>query len=69
MALEICWTPQAIKSLGNIAEYLNDNCSERVSQKFMAKTKTQIKLLSVFPRLGKIQDAQKGIRALLLIKH
>jgi plasmid stabilization system protein ParE len=69
MALEIRWTPQAIESLDKIAKYLSENWSSVVCQKFMAKTKAQIKLLSIFPRLGKVQNADKDIRALLLVKQ
>lgn len=69
MALTIRWTPEAIKSLGQIAEYLTENWNARVCKNFMTKTRTKIKLLSIFHRLGKVQNPEKNIRALLIVKQ
>ena len=69
MALEIHWSKQADKKFNKILEYLLVEWNERVTKSFVKKVFDLIETLSEFPKIGAIENKDKGIRGFTVVKQ
>ena len=66
MAYQIEWTKKADKTLYTQVNYLAEHWSEKVVAEFVDKVYHVTNLLETFPEMGKVMDAGKGIRGVLI---
>ncbi len=69
MAQQIIWTKRADSTLYKQVSYLAEHWSERVVTEFVDKVYHTTNLLTDFPEMGKVIDAKKGIRSVLINPH
>ena len=66
MAYQIKWTKRTDRTLYKQVDYLAENWPDRVITEFVDKVYHIINLLTDFPEMGKVLDAEKGIRGVLI---
>ena len=69
MIESVKWTKRAAKSFDKIVEYITNEWSEKVANKFILKVKEFISSLQKQPKTGKIALEEKGIRGFVLSRH
>jgi len=69
MALTISWTTRASSNFDNIIEYLELQWGDKVASQFIKNVYDFLELISEFPKLGSIENKEKGIRGFTLLKQ
>lgn len=69
MAIKILWTKRALNNFQAIIQYLEVKFGEHATKAFAAKVHNFVDNLQDFPKLGSIQNAEKGIRGFVLVKQ
>ncbi len=69
MALEIIWSPRAIKNFDSVITYLKKDWTEREIKNFVAQTFKTLNLISESPYLYKPLTGNKTIREAIITKH
>ncbi|ASB50974.1 type II toxin-antitoxin system RelE/ParE family toxin [Alkalitalea saponilacus] len=69
MALELKWTKRADKKFDRTLEYLSTEWGDQVTKSFVGKVYDFLDLLIDYPKLGSIENKEKGIRGFSIIKQ
>ena len=69
MALEVVWSPRAIKNFDSIIEYIEQHWTEREVRNFVKQTLKTVSLVSEFPHLYKTLVGKEAIREAVITKH
>lgn len=69
MALQIKWTANALEDYRQIVEYLMEEWSVSIAEKFIDIVESRIETLSSYPYLGLASLKDSSIRSILLTKH
>jgi plasmid stabilization system protein ParE len=69
MVKKIKWTKSASKSFNKTINYLEQEWSEKVAEKFVQKVYAFLLNLEEYPEIGKIEIEEKGIRGFVLSRH
>ena len=69
MAYTIVWTPSAEEDLKEIVDYLYENWSLEIADKFVDNTFKKVDLLKNTPYIGKTSQKLTFVRRILLSKH
>lgn len=69
MALEIFWTNRADKKFDKILDYLHKEYGSLKSGQFVKRVFDFMEILSEYPKIGSIENENKGIRGFTLEKH
>ncbi|MBC8053535.1 MAG: type II toxin-antitoxin system RelE/ParE family toxin [Sphingobacteriaceae bacterium] len=69
MALEIVWSPRAIKNFDSVIAYLERHWTEREVRNFVKQTLKTVSLVSEFPYLYKPLVGNETIREAVVTKH
>jgi plasmid stabilization system protein ParE len=68
MALEICWSKRASNKFDKILEYLLEKWGERITGNFIKKVYGFLEILADYPKIGAVENKEKGIRGFTVIK-
>lgn len=66
MILEIKWTKRAEVSFDNIYQYIKLKFGENTAKKFVSQSFEVLELLSLYPKMGTIENSDKGIFGFVL---
>jgi len=69
MALKIKWSKYADQSFDRILEYLQSEWGENVTRAFVRRTYEFLDLLAEFPEIGSMENPEKQIRGIVLVKQ
>ncbi len=69
MALKIKWTKRAANSFDKTVKYLQTEWNLSSAQRFVKRSNKFLQTLVQYPRIGKIQNSEKEIRAYVLSRH
>ncbi|MGE5339943.1 MAG: type II toxin-antitoxin system RelE/ParE family toxin [Candidatus Omnitrophota bacterium] len=69
MAYEIEWTENAREDLKRIIEYIRDEWSINVAEKFIDKVDSILEIISDSPYIGMASIKRKGVRQILITRH
>lgn len=69
MALKIKWSKLADRNFDKIIDYLLVEWGEKVAGSFVKTTYDLQKLLSEYPEIGTMENAEKGIRGITIVKQ
>ena len=69
MAYKVNWSPDAIKDLQSICDYLDSEWSPRVTEKFIGECDYWINLISEFPYLSRATQLDPSIRSVYVSKQ
>ena len=69
MAKQIVWTKRADTKFIKILEYLHEVWGQKVTEAFIQRTYDFLDILTDFPEIGPIQNANRNIRGFTLTKH
>lgn len=69
MALKILWSKKADRKFDKILEYLSGEYGERVTRNFVKKVYNFLEILSEYPKIGTIENEEKGIRGFTVVKE
>ena len=69
MAYKIEWTENAKQDLKKIIEYLRDEWSVDIAEKFVDRLDSMLELLTISPYIGPASKKKKGVRQILITRH
>lgn len=69
MALIIYWSKKADEKLDQILVYLEDEWGENVTRAFVRKIYDFLDILSEFPEIGTLENAERNIRGFVIVKQ
>lgn len=69
MALKLLWTKRSERKFEIIFEYLTFEWGDRVAGSFVKNVYSFLELLTEYPRIGTLQNKEKGIRAFTILNH
>jgi len=69
MALEIFWSKRADKCFDSIIDQLDENWGEHTVSLFVKKVYEFLEILSEFPEVGSIENADLNIRGFVIVKQ
>lgn len=69
MDKQIVWNKKAQIKFDNIVEYLKNEWSERIAEKFVKITSQYLFLLSKFPNIGRRSSKKPTVRLLNITRH
>ena len=69
MAREIKWSKHADRKFDKILEYLENEWGKKVTNAFIKRTHEFLDLLTDFPEIGSLENADRQIRGFVLIKQ
>jgi plasmid stabilization system protein ParE len=69
MALSIKWSKYADRKFDKILEYLIATWGENTTKAFVNRTYEYINLLSKYPEIGTLENPEKNIRGLVIVKQ
>ena len=69
MALEIVWSKRANLKFDQIITYLIEEWGEQSAKQFIGKVFTILEILSEFPEIGSVENKEKSIRGLTVVKQ
>lgn len=69
MAYEIVWSKNATQDLKKIIEYLRDEWSVDIAEKFIDKLDSILELLENAPYIGIKSEKRAGVRQILITRH
>jgi addiction module RelE/StbE family toxin len=69
MAYKIEWTENAKQDLKKVIEYLVEEWSVDVAEKFVDKLDSMLELLADSPFIGTASNKKKGVRQILITRH
>jgi len=69
MAITIKWTKRASRTFHKTVDYIEEEWSEGSARKFVRKVNDFLKLLKDYPKIGKVEFEEKGIRGFILSRQ
>ena len=69
MALKVFWSKRADRKFDKILEYLMLEWGEHVTNAFVKKGYDFLDILSEYPKIGTIENKEKGIRGFTIVKQ
>lgn len=69
MKFKVRWTSNAYTDFSQITEYIKDAWGKSAAENFVIQVDSVIKILSIFPYLGKTIYSQKEIRGFVFSKQ
>ena len=69
MALTIYWTKQADQKFDQILKYLEEEWGDKVTRAFVRKVYDFLDILSEFPEIGTLENAERNIRGFVIVKQ
>ncbi len=69
MALNISWSPKALRKFHDLLNYLEKNWGEAIAKEFVLRTEEVISKIADRPKLYKEISKRQGLREAVITKH
>ncbi len=69
MALDVKWSKQADKKFDKVIAYLMTEWGQVTTRNFIRKVYHFLDILSEYPGIGTIENKEKGIRGILIVRQ